>query len=857
MDAPTRGPAAPSPTRLADWQPPDWLVPAAALRFELAPGRTLVHARLEVRRNGRHDRPLRLDGDGLELLALAIDGAPRPLPDDTRDGLTIPLAGDRAVIETVAAIRPEANTRLMGLYASGGNLCTQCEPEGFRRITWFPDRPDVLTRFRVRLEADQAAFPVLLANGNPGAAGTLPGGRHFAEWDDPFPKPSYLFALVAGRLEARRDRFTTASGRTVDLAIFVDPADLPRTAHAMAALKAAMRWDEEAYGREYDLDVFHIVAVHDFNFGAMENKGLNIFNARYILADPETATDFDLDAVAAVVAHEYFHNWSGNRVTCRDWFQLSLKEGFTVFREQQFTHWLGSPAVRRIEEARALRAFQFPEDAGPLAHPVQPDQYLEISNFYTATIYSKGAELIRMMHRLLGADAFRRACDRYFAANDGKAATIGDFLAAMEAEGLDAARFQRWYRQPGTPRVEARLRQEGGAAVLALAQSNPAAGPGAPPLPIPLEVALLGRDGARLAGPRLVTLAEREMEVRFEGVTAPALLSINRGFTAPVLVTPDPDPADLAILAAHDDDPFARYDALQRLMLGSILGTIATGAPVGHAEVVAAVRNTLAERAADPALVAEAILVPAETLVGDRMDAVDPPAIRAAREALRAAIRDGAAGELWEAFHAGQAEPHDLSPRAKGLRRLRGVAIAALLARDDHEATAAAFLMFTDSRAMTDRMAALTALASSNAVERLDALRLFRDRHGADPTLLDKWFAVQAGAGRASTLADVMALARDPAFDLRNPNRARALLLGFTANQARFNCPEGYRFVADQALLLDPINPAVSSRVAQALTRWKRMIPPLAAAMKAELERIAAAPGLSRDLLDVVTRGLG
>ncbi|WP_194745271.1 aminopeptidase N [Thermaurantiacus tibetensis] len=857
MESPRTPSAVPMPTRLADYRPPDWLVETVDLRFELDPRRTLVHARLAVVRNGTHDRPLVLDGEELELLALHVDGAPQPVPNDLSAGLRLAPAADRAVVETTSAIRPEGNTRLMGLYASGGNLCTQCEPEGFRRITWFPDRPDVLARFRVRLEADRTAFPVLLSNGNPGASGDLPGSRHFAEWDDPFPKPSYLFALVAGRLEAFRDRFVTRSGREVALAIWVAPDDVPRCAHAMEALKAAMRWDEEAYGREYDLDVFNIVAVHDFNFGAMENKGLNIFNARYILADPETATDFDLDAVAAVVAHEYFHNWSGNRVTCRDWFQLSLKEGFTVFREQQFTHWLGSPAVRRIEEARSLRAFQFPEDAGPLAHPVQPEQYLEISNFYTATVYNKGAELIRMMHRLLGADAFRRAADRYFAANDGKAATIDDFLAAMAAEGLDAERFRRWYRQAGTPRVEARLEPAEAGTVLRLSQANPVAGADAPPLPIPLEVALLGPDGTRLAGPTLVTLAERETEVRFEGVTGPTLLSINRGFSAPVLLSPDPEPAELAILAAHDDDPFARYDALQRLMLLAMLRSIERGEPVGHDDVVAAVSSTLAGRDRDPAFVAEAILLPSEALVGDRMERVDPPAIHAAREALRRSILAGCEAALWEAFHAGSPDPRDLSPAAKGQRRLRGVALSALMATDAHEATAAAFLMFTDSRGMTDRMAALTALASSNAVERLEALRLFRAWHGSDPTLLDKWFAVQAGSTRADTLAVVRELAKDPAFDLANPNRARALLLGFTANQLRFNCAEGYAFVAEAALALDRLNPSVASRVAQALTRWKRMAPPLDAAMKAALERLAEAPGLSRDLLDVVSRGLG
>lgn len=855
MDA-TRISQPPAPTRLADYRPPDWRVETVALRFELDPARTLVHARLKAVRNGAHDRPLSLYGESLELLALTIDGAPQPLPNDSDRGLTLALAGDAAVIETVVAIRPETNTRLMGLYASGGNLCTQCEPEGFRRITFFPDRPDVLARFHVRLEADAQRYPVLLANGNPGKAGPLQGGRHFAEWDDPHPKPSYLFALVAGQLEPLRDRFVTASGRTVDLAIWTAAADVPRCAHAMAALKQAMAWDEAAYGREYDLDVFNIVAVHDFNFGAMENKGLNIFNAKYILADPATATDFDLDSVTAVVAHEYFHNWSGNRVTCRDWFQLSLKEGFTVFREQQFMASIGSPAVRRIEEARALRAFQFPEDAGPLAHPVQPGEYLEISNFYTSTIYSKGAELIRMMERLMGPAAFRAACDRYFADHDGKAATIGDFLQAMAAEGLDIAGFRRWYEQAGTPTVSVRLAPGPDGLLLHLSQANEVAGRDAPPLLIPFEVALFAPDGKRLAGPTTIPLATREATIPFPGVTGPALLSANRGFAAPVLVAPDPDPAELATLAAHDDDPFARYDALQRLMMMAMLRSIEAGAPMFHAEVARAVSRTLAAREEDPAFVAEAILLPSESLVGDRMDAVDPPAIHAARQALRRAILASCAQPLWDAFHAADTDPADLSPRAKGWRRLKGVALSALMAEDGHEATAAAFLMFTDSRGMTDRMAALTALASSKAVERLEALRLFRAWHGSDPSLLDKWFSVQASSALADTLDTVRTLTDDPAFDRRNPNRARSLFLAFTANQLRFNDPQAYALIASEALAMDAINPSVASKLAQALARWKRMAPPWQGAMRAELERIAGAPGLSRDMVDVVTRGL-
>ena len=847
-------PLAPMLKKLADYRPPDWQVADIALHFDLDPDRTRVRARLEVTRAGDHDRPLVLDGEELELLSLKVDGAERPLPN--AGPLELVIGGAHAVVETEVAISPAANTRLMGLYASGGNLCTQCEPEGFRRITFFPDRPDVLARWKVRMEADAARFPLLLSNGNPVGAGALPGGRHYAEWEDPFPKPAYLFALVAGRLSPFRDQFTTRSGRRVDLAIWVAPADVPRCQHAMAALKRAMAFDEEVYGREYDLDVFNIVAVHDFNFGAMENKGLNIFNARYILADPETATDFDLDSVAAVVAHEYFHNWSGNRVTCRDWFQLSLKEGFTVFRDQQFSASIGSAAVRRIEEARFLRAVQFAEDSGPMAHAVQPDQYLEISNFYTPTVYNKGAELIRMMHRLLGEAAFRRATDRYFDANDGRAATIEDFLAAMAEEGLDVARFAHWYHQAGTPRVEARLTQNGAGTTLHLAQSNPQAGAGAAPLLIPMEVALLSMEGERLAGPRLVELDAWTAEIPFTEVTGPALLSINRGFTAPVRVEPAPDRETLARLAAFDDDPFARYDALQGLMMSALLDSIAAGADIGHAEVVEAVRRTLMMREADPAFVAEAILLPSETLIGEAFDKADPAAIRTAREAMRRAILSGAGEALWAAFHESGAPAADLSPRAKGLRRLKGVALSALMAADDHEATAAAFLMFSDADGMTDRMAALTTLASSNAVERLEALKLFREWHGNDPTLLDKWFAVQAGSGRADTLAVVKELARDPAFDRRNPNRVRALFLGLSGNPARFHDPAAYALVADEILALDPVNPQTASRLALALARWKRVIPVLGEAMKAELMRISAVPQLSADVREVVGRAL-
>ena len=495
--------------RRENYRPPDWLVPDVALDFDLSPSLTRVRAQLSIKRNGEHDRALILDGEGLTPLSVTVDGQ---AINDWRleDGrLVIALASDAAVVETEVELVPERNTQLMGLYASGGLLCTQCEAQGFRRIAFFPDRPDVLSRYSVRMTADRAAFPVLLSNGDHIDGGDVGDGRHFAQWRDPFPKPSYLFALVAGDLAVNRDRFTAAGGREVELGIWVRTADVDKTQHAMAALKTAMKWDEDVYGREYDLGVFNIVAVDDFNFGAMENKGLNIFNSRYILADPETATDMDYDGIAAVVAHEYFHNWSGNRVTCRDWFQLSLKEGFTVFRDQSFMADQGSAAVKRIEDVRALRAGQFPEDAGPLAHPIRPESYMEIGNFYTATVYSKGAEVIRMMHTMLGAERFRRGTNLYFARHDGQAATCEDFVSAIEEGGdIDLTAFRRWYEQAGTPKLTASIRRDGDTFVLALAQavSPTPEQPTKLPMPLPLRLALFEQSG-RIASCRATLCA--------------------------------------------------------------------------------------------------------------------------------------------------------------------------------------------------------------------------------------------------------------------------------------------------------------------------------------------------------------
>jgi len=856
-----------NPTHVAirreDYSPPDWLVPQIELNFTLGIEKTRVQAKLSVQRNpsGSADAPLRLKGDDLKPLGVWIDGASSE--DWSMDGsdLLIPLDGDAYEVAIENEISPSANSKLMGLYASNGMLCTQCEAQGFRRITFFPDRPDVLSKYRVRMEADKAKFPILLTNGNCLESGEIGDGRHWAEWEDPFPKPCYLFALVAGDLKANRDSFTTMSGRKVDLAIWVREADLPKTAHAMASLKQAMRWDEEVYGREYDLGQFNIVAVSDFNMGAMENKGLNIFNSAYILADPDTATDMDFDNIARVVAHEYFHNWSGDRVTCRDWFQLSLKEGFTVFRDQSFSADIGSPAVKRIDDVRTLRMIQFQEDSGPLAHPVRPDSYIEISNFYTATVYNKGAELIRMMKTLLGPEKFRAGTDLYFERHDGEAATCDDFVKALEdASGVDLSHFKLWYSQAGTPHVTARLEQDGGKARLHLSQSIPPT-PGQPvkkPMAIPLKTALIAESsGAEIAPERLVLLEDSEATVEFDGVFESALLSINRGFSAPVVMDVERGAGELEKLAASDTDPFARYEAIQELMLRWLTAT-ARGEIVDPGPVIGAVGDTLRSNRLDAAFKAEAILPPSESLIGDRMEVIDPDSIHAAREQLRFAIGTELAGELANAQRGGGQTGEDLSAQAKGARRLRTVALNLLAAGKPARGAQLAKAQFDSADNMTDRQGALTALASLDAPEREQALKAFYDRYEDDPLVIDKWFAVQVSAQRADTVEQVEALARHPKFTVSNPNRLRSIAAVFGMNQWAFHdaSGRGYHFLADLILQADKINPQVAARMVPPFGRWRRFEEKRAALMRAELERMLATPGLSKDLYEQVSRSL-
>ena len=856
--------SSPIVVRRRDYCPPDWLVPTTDLDFSLDPALTIVRASLSVTRNGGHDRPLRLDGDGLTPIEVKVDGrALGPGEWSIEQGaLVIPLPETAHQVETVVALAPEQNSKLMGLYASGGLLCTQCEAEGFRRITFFPDRPDILSRYSVRLEADQARYPILLSNGDPTEQGELPDGRHWAKWIDPFPKPCYLFALVAGDLACNSDSFVTMSGRAVKLGIWVKEADLPRTSHAMQALKDSMAWDERVYGREYDLDVFNIVAVADFNFGAMENKGLNIFNSRYILADSETATDADYDGVEGVVAHEYFHNWSGNRVTCRDWFQLSLKEGFTVFRDQNFSADMGSHAVKRIEDVRVLRAAQFQEDSGPLAHPVRPESYMEISNFYTATIYNKGAELIRMIALMLGPDRFRTATDLYFERHDGEAATCEDFIRAMEEGGrIDLTQFRRWYEQAGTPRVRASLTHDPitQSVELVLEQNTPPT-PGQPdkaPLAIPLRAALFDRHSGRSSGETLLMLTEEQQRFTFNGFAAAPILSINRGFSAPVIVETSRSQADLAFLAAHDDDPFARYEAMQQLMVNALVGRVA-GQAVDETAVIAAIRDTVNDPHLDSAFIAEAIRLPSEAYIGDQMVQVDPDAIHTARDALQRRV--GKELEpLWRDVHARtRANGFSLSAAAKGARKLRNSALIYLVASGAADGPAVAFSQFDEADNMTERQSALATLANDPSDEREAALDIFYNRYRDDALTLDKWFQTQAFASHPDTVDLVEELAGHPDFTLANPNRVRSLFGAFAGNQWAFHhqSGKGYRLVADCIIALDKLNPQTAARLVPPLGRWRRFDEERAALMRGELQRILSQPGLSKDVTEQVSKSL-
>ena len=866
----TVSPAAPPPIiRREDYRPPEWLVPEVALAFELGLESTQVTAMLDVRRNPAGSGPatLRLHGDGLAAQAVLVDG--QPAGGWRMDGadLLLDLPGTAHRVTITTTINPAANSQLMGLYASGGMLCTQCEAEGFRRITFFPDRPDVLSVYRVRMSGSKQAFPILLSNGNCIAQGDGEDGTHWAEWHDPWPKPSYLFALVAGQLVANSDTFVTSSGRQVALNIWVRDGDQDRTHHAMQALKDSMKWDEDVFGREYDLDLFNIVAVSDFNMGAMENKSLNVFNTRYILADPDTATDMDYDGIEGVVAHEYFHNWSGNRVTCRDWFQLSLKEGFTVLRDQLFSADMGSAAVKRIEDVRVLRSAQFPEDSGPLAHPIRPDAFQEISNFYTATVYNKGAEVIRMMRTMAGPERFRRGTDLYFDRHDGQAATCEDFITAIEdGAGLDLTQFRRWYSQAGTPKVTARLDHSGDVATLTLSQQVPAT-PGQSekqPMVIPLRLALFNRQTGQHDGEQLVTLTESEATLRFPGFASRPVLSINRGFSAPVAIDADTSAEDLVFLAAHDDDSFARYEAMQQLVVQHLVAAVggaldAAARESGRAAIRGALSAIIADSALDDLMRGELMILPGEAYLAEQLLVADPGTIHAERESLKAYLGASLKAQLRELHARASAVPYSLSAEARGARKLKTQALVYLAAGAPDEAATLAAAQFDSADNMTDRQGALMVLCGLQTPLRDDKLAAFHQRFAGNALVIDKWFSLQAGSLHPQALDHVAALAQHADFTLHNPNRVRALYMAMAVNPQAFHAASGagYRMIADLILALDPLNAQTAARFVAPLGRWKRIEPRRASLMRAELERILAAPSLSRDTFEQVSKSLG
>ena len=847
----------PQPVHLRDYTVPPWLVDHVALRFSLAPQGTRVVSRIRFRPNpdAAPGQDLRLDGEGLRLVAARIDGAPvSASPDAT--GLTLSAAdlpSGPFDWEAEVEIAPEANTALEGLYMSRGMYCTQCEAEGFRRITFYPDRPDVMAPFRVRIEID---LPVLLSNGNLVASG--PG---WAEWDDPHPKPSYLFALVAGDLVATSDRFVTSEGRDVALNIWVRAGDEGRTAYAMDALKRSMRWDEDVHGLAYDLDVFNIVAVDDFNMGAMENKGLNIFNSRYVLADPESATDVDFANIERIIAHEYFHNWTGNRITCRDWFQLSLKEGLTVFRDQQFMADMRSAPVQRIGDVLTLRARQFREDAGPLAHPVQPASYVEINNFYTATVYEKGAELIRMLHMLVGPDAYRQALDLYFDRHDGQAATIEDWVRVFEdATGRDLSQFRRWYAQAGTPRLRVSEDWDGSTFTLTLSQHTPPT-PGQPdkaPLLIPVAMGLIGADGDEVVPTRVLELSQAAQSFRFEGLAARPVVSLLRGASAPVVVEHVLDAETRAHLLAHDTDPVARWEAGHDLARDILHAMILDGARPGP-EYLAALDRLLRDESLDPAFRAFALGLPGQEELAQSLaeagQTPDPAAIRDARERLMQAMAEALAAPLAEVFN-GMGTPGPYSPdaTAAGRRALRLRALS-LLTRLDGGAKAQALFSAADN--MTESLGAWGALLAVGAGQ--DETAAFYRRWRSDRLVLDKWFAQQiihAAPDKAAALATE--LAAHPDFDPRNPNRFRAVVGALAMNPAGFHHASGagYRFMADWLIRLDSLNPQAAARQSTAFETWRRYDAARQALVRAELERIRAHPNLSRDMGEMVGRML-
>ena len=875
---------------LKDYRVPDYLIDETHLNFELFEDHSLVQARLVMRRNpAAKDHalpPLVLDGQQLELLELSLDGQILDAADYQLDDhhLTLQPKAEHFVLESRVRIHPEQNTALEGLYKSGKMFCTQCEAEGFRKITFYLDRPDVLSRFTTRVEADQARYPVLLSNGNPIDAGSAANGRHWATWQDPFKKPSYLFALVAGNLEYLEDSFTTLSGRKVTLRIFVAPQNLDKCQYAMTSLKKAMAWDERTYGREYDLDIFMIVAVDDFNMGAMENKGLNIFNTNAVLAEAHTATDAAHQRVEGVVAHEYFHNWSGDRVTCRDWFQLSLKEGFTVFRDAEFSADMNSRTVKRIQDVAFLRTNQFAEDDGPMAHPVRPDSFIEISNFYTLTVYEKGAEVVRMIRTLVGDEGFRCGSDLYFERHDGQAVTCDDFVKAMEdANGVDLTQFRRWYSQAGTPRLKVSEAYDAASQrySLTFTQSTPVT-PGQTeklPFVIPVDLALLDANGQELplrlqgesgavTGSRVLRVTEAHQSFSFEGLAQKPVPSLLRGFSAPVKLSFPYDRDQLLFLMRHDSDGFNRWDAGNQLAvqaLQDLIGQYQVGQPLQLDErLPKAFAELLADESLDQALLAEMLSLPSEAYLTELADVADTEAIHAARQAARKSLASSLGDALWQRYQANRQlsrqQPYQAEAGQFARRALQNTALSYLAFTDSSEVLAACVEQFEQADNMTERLAALVVLVnSSHDAERQRALAAFAEQFKDDPLVMNQWLSVQAASLQPGALARVKKLMEHPAFTLKNPNKVRAVI-GVFANQNLVNFHNadgaGYAFLTDQVITLNRLNPQIAARQLAPLTRWRKYDEKRQQLMRAELERILVSGPLSSDVYEVASKSL-
>ncbi|WP_133647828.1 aminopeptidase N [Paraburkholderia flava] len=892
----------------ADYAPPAFLIDTVALEFDLVPERTIVRSTMRVRRNPDATRGTRaahfeLMGEQLEFVGATLDGAPYTAVRPHEHGLSVDNVPDAFELTLVSACNPAENTTLSGLYVSSGNFFTQCEAEGFRRITYFLDRPDVMATYTVTLRADKTAYPVLLSNGNLLETGDLPDGRHFARWEDPFRKPSYLFALVAGKLVALEERVRTGSGKEKLLQVWVEPHDLDKTRHAMDSLIHSIQWDEKRFGLELDLDRFMIVAVGDFNMGAMENKGLNIFNTKYVLANPETATDTDFANIEAVVGHEYFHNWTGNRVTCRDWFQLSLKEGLTVFRDQEFSADMAggatdeaARATKRIEDVRVLRQMQFAEDAGPMAHPVRPESYVEINNFYTMTVYEKGSEVVRMYQTLFGREGFRRGMDLYFRRHDGQAVTCDDFRHALaDANDRDLAQFERWYSQAGTPRVTVRTHYDAAQRQyrVTLAQSYGDAASVTPavrdtqtgPLLIPFAIGLIGANGIdlplRLEGEtaahgttRVLEFTQADQTFTFIDVAEKPLPSLLRNFSAPVIVDYDYSADELAFLLAHDSDPFNRWEAGQRLATRELLGLAAraaSGAPLQFDDtVIGAFARVLTDETLSPAFRELALMLPSEAYLAEQMTESNPAAVHVARQFVRKRLADALRSD-WLTIYERHQTPgaYEATPDAGGHRALKNLALAYLAELDDPaDAVRLAGAQYDAANNMTDRSAALSALLTasaagdSHAVQRAqDALADFYQRFEKEPLVIDKWFALQAtqrGSAQRPVIDIVRKLMSHPAFNLKNPNRARSLIFSFcAANPSQFHAEDGsgYAFWAEQVIALDALNPQVAARLARSLELWRRFTPALRDKMRSALERVAAQVK-SRDVREIVEKAL-